>query len=58
MSPTLTAAVGAEHQRDLRRAASRGRLAALARCCRPSTWLAAATRLRKSVTGRRAVCCA
>ncbi len=40
----LTQAVSAEHIRDLRRAAGRSRLSALARCCRPSTWARAARR--------------
>ena len=57
MSPTLTAAVGAAHQHDLRRAADGSRLAALARCCRPSAWLAALTRLRATVAPRRSVAC-
>ena len=39
MTPVdLTSAVAAEHTRDLTRTADRSRLAALASCCRPSTW--------------------
>ncbi len=34
----LSAALAAEHRRDLRAAAGRARLAALARGCRPAAW--------------------
>jgi len=37
-SPDITSAVLAEHRRDLRRQAHGSALAALARCCSPSTW--------------------
>ncbi len=41
----LSAALAAEHSRDLAREAQASRLAALARCCRPATWRRAAARL-------------
>jgi hypothetical protein len=41
----LTLAVSGEHTRDLRRAACDSRLTALARCCRPSTWVRVGRRL-------------
>jgi hypothetical protein len=44
-SLNLTAELAAEHARDLRRAAGPARLAALARCCRPSSWRRAHTQL-------------
>jgi hypothetical protein len=34
----ISSALASEHIDDLRRAGDRGRLAALARCCRPATW--------------------
>ena len=68
MTPiTLSAAVAAEHVRDLERAAHASRLAALARCCHPSQLRRAAartgTRLRallQRTSGRPATvaCCA
>ncbi len=37
-SPYLAGLLAGDHEADLRRQAGRSRLAALARCCRPSTW--------------------
>jgi hypothetical protein len=55
-STTLTAAAAAERTRDLRGAATNARLAALARCCKPSYWRAAlrsaATRFATARAGR------
>jgi hypothetical protein len=43
MTPTsITSAVAAEHIGDLREHACSSRMAALAHCCRPSTWARAA----------------
>ena len=47
---TLEAALAEEHIRDLRSAAARYRLIALARCCRPAAWQRAATRARAALT--------
>ena len=67
MTPTtLNAAVAAEHVRDLQRAASASRLAALARCCRPSQLRRAAATtagafrslVRRSAAPSSAACCA
>ena len=62
MNPnTLTAAVAAEHTRDLHGAATRSRLAALAQCCKPSYWRAAlrnaAMRIAAVRTRRDTVAC-
>jgi hypothetical protein len=47
MNPTdITAALAAEHDRDLLRTADRNRLVALARCCRPAALAAAWRRLQ------------
>ena len=43
--PTITAALAAEHIRDLQRQAQTARLARLAHCCKPSTWRAALNRI-------------
>jgi hypothetical protein len=40
--PYLAAGLAREHERDLRAAAARARLAAIANCCRPSRLLRAA----------------
>jgi hypothetical protein len=59
---TLTAAAAAEHTRDLRGAAAKSRLAALARCCKPSYVRAAlratVTRIAAGRPRRAAVACA
>jgi hypothetical protein len=47
-SPDITSAVLAEHRRDLRRQARGSALAALARCCTPSTWTSALRRTTRS----------
>ncbi len=43
--PDITSMVLAERRRDQRREAEGERLAAIVRCCRPSTWASAARRL-------------
>ncbi len=64
LSMDLAASVAAERSRDLTRAVETSRLAALARCCRPSTWRRAASRLVKTAAVARraglrheAACC-
>ena len=42
---TITAALAAEHIRDLQRQAHVARLTRLARCCKPSTWRAVLNRI-------------
>ena len=56
LSVNLAASVAAERSRDLTRAVETSRLAALARCCHPSTWRRATQRLVKTaaVARRRA----
>jgi hypothetical protein len=59
--PTITAALAAEHIRDLQRQAHHARLARLAHCCKPSTWRAAPNRIAHLLTrprGRTVVCAA
>jgi hypothetical protein len=51
--PSLTAAVAAERTRDLRGAATHSRLAALAQCCKPSSWSAALRNLAGRITAAR-----
>jgi hypothetical protein len=67
-TPFATETLAAEHTAQLRTEAAAARLAALARCCRPSTWARtarragqAARRLLRALrrdSGRTAVCCA
>ena len=52
-SPEITSAVLAEHRRDLRRQARGSALAAIARCCDPSTWTAAVRRTTSTLSGSR-----
>jgi hypothetical protein len=51
--PSLTAAVAAERTRDLRGAATHSRLAALAQCCKPSSWRAALRNLAARIAAAR-----
>jgi hypothetical protein len=53
----LTTAVAAEQIRDQIRRASQSRLAAIARCCRPSAWARAARRAARQAAAP-AGCCA
>ncbi|HET7358027.1 MAG TPA: hypothetical protein VFJ09_15255 [Nocardioidaceae bacterium] len=58
---TITAALAAEHIRDLQRQAHDARLTRLARCCKPSTWRAALNRTahrRATPRGRTVACTA
>jgi hypothetical protein len=58
---TITAALAAEHVRDLQRQAHDARLARLARCCKPSTWRPVLNRIVHRLTpprGRTVVCAA
>ena len=50
-SPDITAAVLAEHRKDLRRQIRGSAMAALARCCSPSAWASAARRIASPFTG-------
>lgn len=53
--PDITTGLAADRARELRATATRSRLAALARCCRPS-WIAETTqRLRSRFAERRAL---
>jgi hypothetical protein len=52
----LSARLAAEHVRDLHRVATRSRLIALARCCKPSALAVAARRVLRPF--RSIVCCA
>ena len=52
-SPEIISAALAEHRHDLRHEAHRSALAALARCCSPSTWTAVARRISSTVGGSR-----
>jgi hypothetical protein len=53
--PSITEARAAEHVRDLRAAARRRGLAALARCCRPPSRITATfTRARAAIAAARA----
>jgi hypothetical protein len=58
-SPYVAATLAHEYQRDRISAAARGRLAALARCCRPSQIAQAFAALRTRLGGRprRAAAC-
>ena len=52
----------ADHAGDLHRRAAAARLAAVANCCRPSTWSRTARGARQAITrlrrGEHATCCA
>ena len=49
----LSSGLAAEHARDLRAAAARRRLVALARCCQPASWRRAVTHTRNAVAATR-----
>jgi len=56
--PYFAESIVRAHDQDVRDRAARGRLAAIARCCRPSLFVAAFRALRDQVTARRVpVCC-
>ncbi len=67
-TPLTTQLIVEEHRTELLRSAATARLAAIARCCRPSTWARAARRAGEIVSRARAalrlggadaaVCCA
>jgi hypothetical protein len=53
-TPYTTELLAADRSRELRRQAATARLAALARCCRPSAWGRAARRATTAVLRLRA----
>jgi hypothetical protein len=54
ISPLVAQLVAADRSAQLQRSGAAARLAAIARCCRPSAWARSAPRMTQAVTRLRA----